>query len=872
MTERPLLILPAPNLPGARRKKGGGGGKLQLPSRARQDARISPQFTVLQQTLEARRIRLQTEATGVIPEEVIVFETVEPVDKFALAVREIQGLEWLGEIEKEDIPPDDDFFVKGEAGVRRDDKLLRGRLFLILTNQQALQQLLALWAKWKAGQKLARGLAKWGNVFQRLHDVRPWGVHDRLIETGVLDDWRERADHQEEVIPCEVELWFRRDAQQRRIARNRVVSLVQNLQGEVVAESQIEEIGYHALLLRMPIASIQPLHTETGRDTALVQCEQIQFFRAAGQMAGSVADDTRVADQDRVSAVAQLGDPVVALFDGLPLQNHRRLVGRLVVDDPDGFEGEYPAADRRHGTAMASLVLHGDLDSDESPLMRRLYVRPVLRPDPHDWHSPKRETVSDATLIVDLIHRAVRRLFESTEGEAPVAPHIRVINLSIGILDRLFDGSLSPLARLLDWLAWKYGVLFVVSAGNHTHPIELSVRRGQLATLDAQALQGEVIKAVAADARHRRLLSPAEAVNVLTVGAVHDDASTAATPIGGIAPYSEAGLPSPINAQGMGYRRAIKPEILMSGGRLFLRERLQTTVNAVLEVPVVTCAPGHRVAAPGTVPGDLSASWYMRGTSDAAALTSRAAAILYDVLEDLKAEPGGEMIDTIPMAVWLKALLVHSASWSSAGDTLAAILRTSENAHQFKEYITRLLGYGIAQPERVRECTAERVTALSGARLAVDKAHIHRFPLPPSLSGLGGRKRLVVTLATLTPINTSHQSWRKADLWFHPDPSRPPDSRDAITKLRLSRDEADARSVQRGTVQHEVLVGDRAAAFLDGDDIEIQVSCRADAGTLEEEVPYALAVTLEVDTEIGIDIYQEVRTRVYARVRVAQEI
>jgi type I restriction enzyme R subunit len=66
------------------------------------------------------------------------------------------------------------------------------------------------------------------------------------------------------------------------------------------------------------------------------------------------------------------------------------------------------------------------------------------------------------------------------------------------------------------------------------------------------------------------------------------------------------------------------------------------------------------------------------------------------------------------------------------------------------------------------------------------------------------------------------------------DPSRQPQRRDALTKLCLDRDEADARTVQRGTVQHEVLVGDRATAFVDGDDIEIQVSCRADAGALEE--------------------------------------
>ena len=66
-----------------------------------------------------------------------------------------------------------------------------------------------------------------------------------------------------------------------------------------------------------------------------------------------------------------------------------------------------------------------------------------------------------------------------------------------------------------------------------------------------------------------------------------------------------------------------------------------------------------------------------------------------------------------------------------------------------------------------------------------------------------------------------------------------------------------------------MLEGERAAAFADGDNLEIQVSCRSDAGTLEEEVPYAFAATLEVAQEIGVPIYEEVRSRVRARVRVA---
>ena len=75
------------------------------------------------------------------------------------------------------------------------------------------------------------------------------------------------------------------------------------------------------------------------------------------------------------------GSPRVALLDGLPFQNHDALAGRLLIDDPDGVADDYPITARNHGTAMASLIIHGDLSSAGDPLDRPLYVRPIMRPD-----------------------------------------------------------------------------------------------------------------------------------------------------------------------------------------------------------------------------------------------------------------------------------------------------------------------------------------------------------------------------------------------------------------------------------------------------------------------------------------------------------
>jgi hypothetical protein len=578
-------------------------------------------------------------------------------------------------------------------------------------------------------------------------------------------------------------------------------------------------------------------------------------------MAAVVPDGDRIEDSGALPVPVEPGrSPVVALLDGLPLAAHRRLEGRVLIDDPDGFETQYPAADRRHGTSMASLIIHGDLAGQGRPIGRPVYARPILRPDPRGMPGTTAETVPEDLLVVDLIHRAVRRIFESEGDSRPAAPDVSVINLSIGIVDRPFQFALSPLARLLDWLAWKYQVLFVVSAGNHDHPIEAAVPRGSITQRDGEELRRTILQAVAADTRNRRLLSPAEAVNALTVGAAAEDQST--VPVGTTAfttvvAFQEGGLPSVINAQGPGYRRSIKPDVLAAGGRVLLREELAPTRPSdvtVLQVRRLTAPPGHLVAAPGSTPGALAAMCHSRGTSNAAALTSRAAAQLYEVLDDLRSMPNGELIDEIPRAVWLKALLVHSARWGDTGGVVTEILKNSQNSRQFREHVSRLLGLGVIEPGRCAECLPTRVTGLSGGTLRGEQSHVHRFPLPAGLRGVRATRRLIITVAWLTPVNPDHRAWRRAHLWF--DPPR--------NSLGVSRVEADHRAVQRGTVQHEVLEGGGIAQFVDGADIDIRVNCRADAGTLEEAVPYALAVTLEMPEELGIDIYSEIRTRIHA--------
>src|SRR5690606_19387190 len=201
-----------------------------------------------------------------------------------------------------------------------------------------------------------------------------------------------------------------------------------------------------------------------------------------------------------------------------------------------------------------------DLGSGEQSLSRPIYVRPVMRPDPLDWRVPRSERIPDDVLPCDLIHRAVRRMKVGDEEGGPPAASIVIINLSLGDPDQLFDRRMSAWARLLDWLAWEYKVLFIVSTGNLNDSLRLDVPQGNLHSLSEAELQEAVRRALYHSSHLVRLMSPSEGLNGLTVGAIHNDASGVAAnppyrydpfPPGQVAVYSRFGL---------SYRGVIKPD------------------------------------------------------------------------------------------------------------------------------------------------------------------------------------------------------------------------------------------------------------------------------------------------------------------------
>lgn len=862
MADLPLLFFPSPDSADRTRRRM-NPGKPHKPSVSRQWERLSPVFQRLQESFNERCAELQRTPVGIDPEQALVIETIGSVENFANAVKRVGGLEWMGEIEIDEIDPDEDFYYVDENGERK-TTALKGRLYLVMSNQTSLTEMLNLWRRYQDNQNMTfdRGLTKFRDVFQYLKDIRKWGIEDRLAERKVFDIWRENIEFDpKRSVRFEAELWYRGSDKKSKESETIVSGLIQNLGGRVVSQCVMSSIAYHSILGEIPAEKALQILEQPEVD--LIRCENIMFFRPTGQMAtGKEVAEGDVSDYKFSEGDLPAGDPVVALLDGLPLGNHRLLADRLIIDDPDGWASDYPAIDRQHGTAMASLIVNGDLNNGSNPLRRPVYVRPIMKPTA--WpDSPRPEQLPEDILFVDYVHRAVKRIVEGEGGDEPAAPTVKIINLSIGDCLRPFSQMMSPLARLLDWLSIEYKLLFIISSGNHSEVIDIGIPGEDFLKLNTTERESLVVKKLYEDIRHRKLLSPAESINGLTVGALHADASQNVY-LGNLFDPFQSDLPSPVSSFGSGYRSSIKPDFLAPGGRVLY----DTSIGSNhIEPRNRRIAPGHQVAAPSTQAGPPGKTQFCCGSSNAAALTSRAAGIAYEYLQSIFLEQASDSDFSAFGILILKAALVHGCNWNKPGERLDTLLKPDGDARKAKNRISKWLGYGVANFEKALGCNPQRATLLGFGQLDDGKAHVYQLPLPSSLNAQRIWRKFTVTLAWLSPVVSTTQRYREAQLWFDFESGK--DSREKLkSKLRVKGIDSDSNATRRGTVQHEVFEGQTAVAISGEDFLRIKVNCRKDARKISSPISYGLIVSLEVAESVDLPIYNEIRTRIAPAVEV----
>ncbi|MEH6380459.1 S8 family peptidase [Dietzia sp. DQ11-44] len=889
---RTLLALTAPTVGDRHKLPPSVPPVVRGPGATRQGERLSPQFRALVEAFDRRRVHLSDDdADELDPELVLVFDLAGSVADFRNAVDRIEGLEFLSEFLDEDTDPDEDFASFSPTEGQLDDQVSRS-LYLVMSNSEAAGQLVTLFEAWLDDPDITfkHGLGKFKHAFAQLRAIRRWGPQDRVRETGLLEQWREHLELVGQSISpvrVEVELWFRRGAPDRTYAEGHVEEVLTAAGGRVLHRAQIAEIGYHAILAELPVQQVEEALERGSQAIDLLTTDEVMFVTPFAPMTVTqpeldIQDDSDDAGPDHtdssdgsvVSARPADALPRIALLDGLPFANHDRLAGRLSVDDPDGLGVNYPVSARHHGTAMASLIIHGDLDAGGDPLHRPLYVRPILQPHPL---SSAAEQVLDNVLLPDLLHRAIRRMIKGESGRDATAPSVRIVNLSIGSPARALVRRMSPTGRLLDWLALEYNLLFIVSAGNHTLPLAIPASQANQLT----AARVAALRAARANSRKRGLLPPGDAMNALTVGATHADASSnvpasgpdhtglsAAQP--GNRPdtawnLNEPGTPAFYGAVGPGVGRSIKPDLHHTGGVTLYERPLLPSVGSgedadeVVLNPLRTYAtgPGTRVAVPGRG-GATSATAFTVGTSNAAALVSREASGVFDVLE-AGAEAGDPAFpDALYHPVLVRALLVHASSWGPAARHLRDSLAL--DPQRARRELTAMLGYGVLDPALLGHAATNRAALIAGGSIEREQSHTYRVPLPSSLRARPEWHRITITLAYMAPTAGNLSRYRGTKVYFEL-PDR------AITAG--DRAEATHWSVRKGSCQHEIIEGERAMVFGASETLPLQVECMRDAQTLRkgESVRYGLVVSIQTATTTSTTIHDEARAQLRQLVR-----
>ena len=878
MLERPLLILPTPG-PKKRRKLSGWGFKAIKPTHRDLQAE-----SIAKQIEHIRKLFIVGDP-GSDVERVLVMESTAKIDDLRSASEKIEGMEWLVEADRSL----DDGNLQNMQALQElyDDeareKLTGYRLYLVSSNAQGAERLHRLWKKYQRGDDLDFGLSKFKELFECLINLRFWDMQDRLRDTGILKTWKQeeknRWDDQDGSVPVrfEIELHFRDREADRERAIKMVADQLEGEGGRVGKEICMKDIRFHALKATLPsdsisqIISIRPEDWETSKSgdgfPLIFSNQSIRYFRPIGQQLVLPPSETETDEEITEGELPQVDPlrgeelnrpPVLALLDGAPLVGHKLLGSRIIINDPDEFEGEYEPSEQVHGTAMASLLCHGDIGERSiiRSLHRPIYVRPIMKPGVTGFDGRRHEMIPGDCFQEDLVERAVREMFDgNTHGEMS-ATHVRVINLSIGNSDQEYLNQLSPWARLLDWLAFRHQVLFIVSAGNY---FQDTIKLPGSDMPVAKRLREHIDE----EQRLRRLLSPAEAVNVLTVGALHGDASSVADESGDrIDLVGNSRAPAQYSRIGPGYMGSIKPDVFAHGGRLLYEDFRKGNVTfdsmAHLARP-----PGVRVAYPVSEWSEsLKNTAYDRGTSHAAAIVSHGAGRILEMLADLRVENPDMQPDFD--AVLTKALLVHSTSWNDAIKADYEQLPGSRDKHsqQRRRYLSRYLGYGNIDIDRVLGCEGHRVTAIGCGRIRKDQSHHYELPFSDIDLPGGDYMRLIVTLAWFTPVNPQHVGWRKAGLRFE-------FSKASNGILKRSARSYDWQQVKMGTVQHEVFENrrKRRTRF---DNMKVEVDCAERARSLDEDVPYGIAFTLEIapPEQAGdrsllqeADLYQQVKER-----------
>lgn len=379
------------------------------------------------------------------------------------------------------------------------------------------------------------------------------------------------------------------------------------------------------------------------------------------------------------------------------------MLGSLV-----GQAGWADADEAGHGTSVASMAAYGDVsartatNSFDAPF----WIASARVVD-EKGNFPKDITVPE------IMEASIRKLHED-HG-------CRIFNISLGDPKLVYAGGKAGVwATTLDVLARELDVLFVVSTGNQK---ELTASHGEkiLERYPSYLLDPP-----------SRILDPATAANVLTVGAIAhanglDDGDAELV---GVRPVCDADQPSPFTRTGPGVRGMIKPDLVDYGG------------TAVWDGPTKSLVSGGKKPAAGVwtfhhKPVDRLFQ-ARSGTSFSAPVVAHKAAILLAEQPDAPAN-------------FLRALLALS------GETPAAALDALTPIGKYAPLM--VCGHGVPNVDHATGSDDSRVIYYANDELAPDHFAVFELPVPPLFQTTKGEREIRVSLAFDPPVRRTRADY-----------------------------------------------------------------------------------------------------------------
>lgn len=872
-------------------KKFSGGEKFHTPDRERQAIRLSDAFDAFERDLQKQFTDISQDPALLDPEFGRVIELVGNPKYLFSDLSSIPGITipYMGD--EEEIDPNDDYFYynkskEGELPEKNEIKKVKFCLYLVSFTKSAADNFSKAYKAWTQDQSFESSeprFQKFKKIFPYIHDIRKWNADDQLNLYGFHEDLLSRSKDNNESLRFEVEVFYTQNASTLDKRLKALKRRISEADGIIIGSPCIiHEIRYCGVLVEVRGSCIGDL---LDQKTLKISGDGILAFRMMGQAKHEFtrdSDSTSTYSDEEIAITRESNgpflSPTILVLDGYPLENHILLKDRLIIDDADDInEINYPLEERVHGTEVSSLILHG-LIGHSSTLRQKIKLVPVNRIIKDQFG--EYEGIPDTQLTVDYFHQILKKQLADESGSWRNSGII-LVNVSQGIPGREYPNAHSPLARLFDWISYKANVLFLISSGNYDSDLKPADHN---LPLSKDAAKIFLSSHFTTELSKKRVMSPGESVNALTIGALNWNGIEKTNKNLQIDYVQNHFLlpeifPSVISRCGYGYGKSIKPDVLYPGGK---KDIEVTYLSGITKYSLVMSSNEDSlipVAAPSSFAGDITRKEYDSGSSLSTALATHAAGRYYEQLIEYFRDQNLPDKYYRCLPVILKALIVHGADQNCCFKEFSEILMRNsdlqgssgrENSDIIRSIVTRWIGHGGVLSNNVLEINSNRVILIGCGNLKHDDAVKYEWEIPPALRT--ERVHLTITLAYFSPMNFSSQKNHHAKITFSVLPNLKGDERKKVLKsLVYNSDDS-----KRGTVQHNIFRL-KLNNYLENR-MEINVTCNFDDIHSEMRMPYGIIITLEryvstlLTSGVSDTLYIQMKKSISQKVHVSSKI